>query len=494
MQHYDPESTTVFAVTSGKGGVGKTTISLALALELNTAKNGVVLIDCDLSNRGLSELVSVNCKPTTLTLRPPGLFTPDNSDPVAHWRILELRPRLTTVEIPPLDPTTIILLESQPFSAIQQAISDLTIDAIEKTGATVAILDCHGGRDVFSFAAAALSKHLIVVSVPETITFFGTIQFMQGFRDYCAEEESIVREPKRHVLLNNVLDGFSHSLLSYWYREHFEKHFDDNDFLSVIPFDPKISIATSDELFPTRKFYYSSMAERIRIMTIDMCGDMNGFLISKEAQFASRVMRPIMWVRETVLETVTDHKIPLHLLVFNALTFFCAILAQELLDSPIDIKHIMAISAFWMQYSFIWFVCAFVSRSIINHDALACSELSRQSWGNWFRAAYRSACVLFGILSIILVYAFILFFDVDDAKGLFEITGSMERIFVIVIYALQMVTILSTLPFFLVFIIRGIRTIKFRIRSVEALYRGLVTTLVAGTTVLLWDEFIQLLS
>ena len=467
-------STTIIAITSGKGGVGKTTISLALGYELASGNNNVAIIDCDLTNRGFLELASGHWKPSSTSALVPDTFVSADSSLPTEWSILELRPGLTTLEVPPLTPAGIGLLESQPFEQIQSAIGSLVSSVVDATRAGVVILDCHGARDAFSLAAASISDHLLVVSVPETITFFGTVQFMRTFKEHYNSERPEASKVQCHILLNNVLEGFSVGTLSHWYRRHFAKYFDDHDFISVIPFDPKVSIATSDELFPTRRFYYSGMAERVRLLALDLLGNDKRVRISDEARFVSRFVRPLLWTRESVFHTIMDQRIPLHFLIVIALALFCGVLSSEIWANVFDATHIMMMSSFWMLYSFIWFGCASISRAALNHDALACSELSRGKLIHKIKACYRALCVVLGVFGLVLAYLFFELVNIDETKRLFDVSSSIEGAFVIATRAFQAVTILSTVPFFLTFVVRFVRTCKFRLRGIETLYRFLV--------------------
>ena len=53
---------TVFAVTSGKGGVGKTNIAANLAICLSAASKKVVLIDADLGLANLDVILNINSR------------------------------------------------------------------------------------------------------------------------------------------------------------------------------------------------------------------------------------------------------------------------------------------------------------------------------------------------------------------------------------------------------------------------------------------------
>ena len=179
MTNHNKSKPPVISIASGKGGVGKTTLTLALAYELGSAGNKVLLLDCDFYNRGLLELAKNYGHASQTFLDWDFQLHPETVFHDTSWRILHLGSNTSTIEIPALDPERLRRLESLSPQQTKNFISDLTQAAILATGADVVILDCHGGRDAISFAAAAISDHLLVVSAPELSTFFGTIQFIK---------------------------------------------------------------------------------------------------------------------------------------------------------------------------------------------------------------------------------------------------------------------------------------------------------------------------
>jgi len=103
----DKESKTKFiAVTSGKGGVGKSTVSVNLAISLARAGKKVGLIDADIYGFSVPDMMGIVTKPTVINnlilpverfgvqVMSMGFFVPDNSPVI--WRGPMLGKMLTT--------------------------------------------------------------------------------------------------------------------------------------------------------------------------------------------------------------------------------------------------------------------------------------------------------------------------------------------------------------------------------------------------------------
>ena len=164
--------TKVLSVVSGKGGVGKTTLSLSLAYELSLAGNSVLMMDFDFYNRGLSELATGHGYVKNEMRVPEEAFFLTHKQTVDSWNILELDKGIKFVDIPHLKSDDFDSFESLSTSKIRKQIRQLVNIASDATNADVVILDCHGSRDAVSYAASAISDHMFVVCTPETATFF----------------------------------------------------------------------------------------------------------------------------------------------------------------------------------------------------------------------------------------------------------------------------------------------------------------------------------
>jgi septum site-determining protein MinD len=195
---------TVFAIASGKGGVGKTTTTVNLGTALAGAGNEVVIVDVDLGMANLAGFVSLEADDVTLhdvlagnaepadavyplangiSAVPGGIEldgyadveTEGLGDVVAHLRdqfdfvLLDVGAGVSHETVLPLGLADAVLLVSTPEpAAIQDA--EKTVDLAERTGSEVfglVVTRVHPGSDV-SYQAIADDLGLdLLATVPE---------------------------------------------------------------------------------------------------------------------------------------------------------------------------------------------------------------------------------------------------------------------------------------------------------------------------------------
>lgn len=483
--------TKILSVVSGKGGVGKTTLSLSLAYELSLAGNNVLMLDFDFYNRGLSELATGYgyMKDEMCVLEEDFLLS--HKQTVDSWSILELNKGIMFLDIPPLKSDILNSFESLSLFGIREQIRKIIKRASDATDADVVILDCHGSRDAVSYAAAAISDHIFVVCTPETATFFGTIRFVEEFKNL-KETYDCAHRPTLHILLNNIMAGIRKNVLSGWYRKYFKKYSNDDDFLAFIPFDPKISIAASEELFPTKRFHYSAMAEKTKILLYDIFKDDSYIKTTKEARFAAKIMRPFISAQKPILSAIVDEKLPIQLLIASSLILFLGFYSfWRIVENDPQLREIQIAvygAVVWYCSAFAissWIIVAFIGRSIIVQDAIVSGEFGHRNWKDASKAAYRTACIILGTFLFIVfgipnysgdLDKFILMVPMPDfGNELFN--KSMDFLRKQLFLSLKIIVVVATIIFHVfsaVFVVRGIRTILFRFLSGELVYRVIV--------------------
>jgi cellulose biosynthesis protein BcsQ len=222
----------VYAVVSGKGGVGKTTIALGMMEELSRGMGGVLLVDFDLHNRGLTSKLRSNryvkCSHAEeaqdtvfqLAIRFHEIvkkmeFFPEKLSELKVEKLVEIirafcyedfiinklhelgeRPligveqnidgiRLPSCSI--LRSRTIAnrFIASAPFrfSEIQTAIFIRCLAALAKhKGYEHVVLDCHGAHDLATIGAAWSADQIFVVSTADESSWEGTAELVDYLR------------------------------------------------------------------------------------------------------------------------------------------------------------------------------------------------------------------------------------------------------------------------------------------------------------------------
>ena len=294
-------------------------------------------------------------------------------------------------------------MDSRDFEEAMRLISEIIDAALKISPANIVILDCHGTRETLSYAAAALSDHAILVSTTEKITFLGTLRFMEGLDQRIGVRQ---RKPALHLVYNAVSDGIREPTLSNWYSQYFSRFFSDENFLAAIPSEAKISIATSDVLFPTKKYRYSMMAEKVRILVSDLFRGDDQLQTTKEARFIAKSLGGIFRPAKPLFSIIVDERIPLRALfvitflgVLGVIGYFHAkdvlfpVFLVEFLFEP-D-KQLMLLSIFlFFGLMFTWVVLAFACRFAIDQDSLTCGEVTAGKAINLGKLIWHGALVL----------------------------------------------------------------------------------------------------
>ena len=496
----------IISVVSGKGGVGKTAFTLSLAQELNDAGNRVVLIDADFSNRGLSEIMYDS---TTKSER----YLPAKDDPfsIGHntcnrISLERVNDSMDFLRVPPLPSNTLADFESLSPRDLKKKLLTLVNTALDLTTANVAIVDCHGSRDVVSYAFASISSDVFVVNVPETITFFGTKRFLDDFRLFAdeLEEDSAVdtsEKPKFHMVFNLVPHGFRYKTLNSWYKQYFRKYCATDNLALLIPFDPRTSIATSIDPFPTRILHYSSMSEKIRMLVFNCFGQDSGLKVSYEARLISRYIGPFIRGCRPFLFSIIDETIPLRIfigvvvLVFSSLMFtmLSGLSFNEIAKFLEDRSVISGIIGIYFGIVLVgsWLIYAFVVQRMIEFDTevsglvrfLGTGVVGRME--HW-RIGFGTVCILLG-LSVYAAHEFSLAemaVSLDELRQHESVRGEDSEDMFMIRFVSAMVLVERVIgrvifgAFALVFLVRGLRNVFFRLASGETVFR---LTLMAGS-------------
>lgn len=485
---------TTISLVSGKGGVGKTTLALAIASELCSANNRVLIVDLDFSNRGLSEFLggahqSPVTKTNTITLS-------DVPQELADFRptVCQLDNNFYVVKLPISTRSQLTFLESQSISEATRLISDVLTTVLTTIGPVdVVILDCHGSRDTMSYAACAVSRHVIVVSTDEKITFFGTLSFVRDFTDVPEPDRGT---PRLHLVFNRLSPSVRGTTLFYWYKRHFRQYFEDADPLATIPTDPHSSIAASREVFPTSVYRYSNMANKCRLLVSKLFNGHPGIHIAPETRFVTRLAGFFLAHPHTLFSTLFTPRLPFQTLI----TLWCLVyvatvfLRTEFLNVTLpDLRSAVMLAAgaaitTLVLMSWMWMV--WVCKGVVELDGVAAGDSKYHGIRDIYKTIGRTLLVCVGAAVLLAMPDFfqsnnsdsqLLVLALDQQLGqgvgesLFRLLETGNNIGRWIAYVVGAI-------FGAVFATRLARTVLFRIRSSELLYR----VFLAGAVAALW--------
>jgi len=264
----------ILAVTSGKGGVGKTTLSLNIARQLSLSSFRVLLVDFDIHNKGSSALFlgRVNdSSPSVISV----VHSSDTFDPA---RVPELansvRPIPLTgdgliIFLPAARPREMVLWRHfvAPNERIVAFWRSLLTRIAESYRVDIVLIDCYGGIDSLTVAAAGIADDTIIVNEPDVITFSGTLLLYNYIAEIYRETD---QKPRVHFVINRITSRHSFSFLDAEYKKHLSQLAIQRSVLAYIPYDKLLLETFGDYPFFTELLPKSLITRKIRLLVTDL--------------------------------------------------------------------------------------------------------------------------------------------------------------------------------------------------------------------------------
>ena len=188
------------ALVSGKGGVGKTTITVNIAWLLSNTSAKVVVIDLDFQNLGCTGLIASHYN--LQDSNAPALLQTDEkieNCPISLTYITENLQFLPAALITGTKERHDNIYEVP--EDIYQRLPKLLNHLHQRFSIDCFVLDCHGGIDKTSFAAAGICDYTFIVTEADTVTFAGTLSLVDGYYDQYKSSE---RKPAIEYIVNRI--------------------------------------------------------------------------------------------------------------------------------------------------------------------------------------------------------------------------------------------------------------------------------------------------
>lgn len=294
---------TALAVASGKGGVGKTMLSVALAYELSQ-NAPTLIIDLDFFNRGLTgllrkgqvirELESPDLLPEFNSAPSPAAGLSDEAgapaqpDSSGRWELLSISDNLFTIRYPDLSTSDYAKIENMPIDTLAQSLADYIESVVKLCGVHFVVLDCHGGPDRTSFAACKIAQTTLLVSEPDRITLYGTLNFMRQLRDAGACSDEDIR-----LVFNKVVPSFTSPFLRRFYNSQLRDDFGGRPLLAMFPMEDYLTKAFEKNALLAKVFPESLLARKTRVYICDLLAQREPQRLSRHLTGMSQMERDI---------------------------------------------------------------------------------------------------------------------------------------------------------------------------------------------------------
>lgn len=289
------------AFVSGKGGVGKTTLATNLAWLISTAPARVLLIDLDFQNLGCTGLIAAHYKL-------------ENSDALMLLRNQPEEksepPRLTQVtENLRFLPAALVVQEVEHRDAfldvpekVYQRLERLLNRLHQSHSIDCFVLDCHGGIDGPSIAAAGICDHTMVVTEADTVTFAGTLGLVDSYYDEYSHSE---RKPEIEYIVNRIPPKYKWKDLDRLYQAYLEKHLgrftESKGILSYIPAESYLAESFGDYPFQVELAPSAWFTRKLQLILYSLFRDSHPKLLSKKVQKQFRRERYARKIRRRII-------------------------------------------------------------------------------------------------------------------------------------------------------------------------------------------------
>jgi cellulose biosynthesis protein BcsQ len=305
----------LIAVVSGKGGVGKTMLSVAVANEMARGCR-TLLIDLDFFNRGLTGLfATMVARSPCQRIEPPDdlVRTVDRDD----WVISNVAENLFVLSYGDLDKATAGGLETIDVRQIASHLDGFIERACAVAGCAVAVLDCHGGPDNTSFGACLISRFTILVSEPDKITLYGTLNFLRTLEGLMPD-----RQPDIRLVFNKVIPAFSARFLFRFYRRFLARDFAGHDLLAIFPMEAHLTKAFERTPFLTTVYPTSQLAAKTRLVLCELLGEVAPDQLSPAISCPNRFSRLFHKYYMGRWPKVLDMDVVMRILAISAVAMF----------------------------------------------------------------------------------------------------------------------------------------------------------------------------
>jgi uncharacterized protein YjbI with pentapeptide repeats/cellulose biosynthesis protein BcsQ len=239
-----------------------------------------LIVDFDIHNKGttnlfLPKVLETSVSVTEIVAASNG-FADELSDQfIRAFQPISLIPSRSLLFLPAARPTE--MMEWQSFVATNEAIVHFFKAAFRAIGELqeldVILIDCYGGIDSLTVAAAGIADDIIIVNEPDVITFGGTLTLFVYLQKKYAE---FATKPRFHFVINRIPARYSFGFLSAQYKKNLEKLSIDQNILGYFPYDKLLLETFGDYPFFSELLPDSLFTRKIQLLIATLWRD-SGF-------------------------------------------------------------------------------------------------------------------------------------------------------------------------------------------------------------------------
>ena len=243
------KSPQIITIGAGKGGVGKTLISANLARVLSWSGKGVLLVDMDIYNRGLTTLVAE--LPITDKITLSGVMELAQESSVTKLKKMVAEKELAVANNGEGHQIPLFMIPSTVTSSVvdwshnaydidqlKEFMARFLREIATKYDIDCIVIDSRPGPGALFLAAAGISTEVILVTEADVITLNGNINLYSYLADVYQEDSDVLSNVR--FVVNRVPKGQNIHLVEERYMKRLYDLFKTGPILASIPFDYEV--------------------------------------------------------------------------------------------------------------------------------------------------------------------------------------------------------------------------------------------------------------
>ncbi len=283
----------IIAISSGKGGVGKTLLSVNLARALSWSEKRILLVDLDLYNRGSTTLIAD--APIIDELTVAGMLELAQDE-----RITRLRKEISDKEIVKViddsgNPISLYLVPSTStnsivhwaqysydLSQLQEFMLRAVRELTKKYSLDCVVFDCRPGPEPLFLAAAGIATDIILVTEADIITLNGNINLYRYLAETYRDNSEVLRNVR--FIINRIPKGQEIAHIESRYMRRLYDLFKTRPNLASIPFDDAIFQSFGQHRFVVDQLPNSTFSKHIASISLELFSTSHIELLSDQAR------------------------------------------------------------------------------------------------------------------------------------------------------------------------------------------------------------------
>ena len=285
----ESQSPQIIAISSGKGGVGKTVLSVNLARTLSWSGKRVLLVDLDLYNRGSTTLVAD--APIIDQITVAGILELVQAQCITELKKVIAEKELVQATDDSGNPIPVHLVPSTPTSSIvhwaqysydilqlREFLRKVVRELTNKYKLDCIVFDCRPGPEPLFLAVAGISTEIILVTEADIVTLNGNINLYSYLEEIYRDDSEVLRNIR--FVINRIPKRQDAAHIEARYMRRLFDLFKTRPILASIPFDDAVFQSFGQHRFVVDQLPNSSFSRHVTAIALNLFSSSHEELLS----------------------------------------------------------------------------------------------------------------------------------------------------------------------------------------------------------------------